>query len=141
MFDYKFIPQLRPNIKWNHERGSCIMLDYLIQDNNLQPELDEYEITDQDIEFIKEMIAGPIYSTNANDVWRYKGRDQSKSFLYEIVSNERNKVDVDKWDYFARDCHHLGMKNGFDHNRFMHNMRVLTVEGQSPQICARDKVC
>ena len=60
--------------------------------------------------------------------------------LFQIVSNDRNKVDVDKWDYFARDCHHLGIKNSFDHNRFMKFMKVLTVQGENPQICARDKV-
>ena len=32
----------------------------------------------------------------------YKGRNPEKYFLYEIVSNKRNGIDVDKWDYFAR---------------------------------------
>ena len=63
--------------------------------------------------------------------WPYKGRDKSKGFLYEvnkrdsllqqdslffkIVANKRNGIDVDKWDYFARDCHCLGIPNNFDH--------------------------
>ena len=34
--------------------------------------------------------------------WPYKGRPEDKSFLYEIVANKRNGIDVDKWDYFAR---------------------------------------
>lgn len=34
--------------------------------------------------------------------WPYKGRPEKKSFLYEIVANKRNGIDVDKWDYFAR---------------------------------------
>lgn len=34
--------------------------------------------------------------------WLYKGRPKEKSFLYEIVANKRNGIDVDKWDYFAR---------------------------------------
>ena len=34
--------------------------------------------------------------------WPYEGRPVEKSFLYEIVSNKRNGIDVDKWDYFAR---------------------------------------
>src|SRR4029434_1424619 len=32
----------------------------------------------------------------------YEGRPEEKSFLYEIVANKRNGIDVDKWDYFAR---------------------------------------
>ena len=34
--------------------------------------------------------------------WPYEGRPEEKSFLYEIVANKRNGIDVDKWDYFAR---------------------------------------
>lgn len=34
--------------------------------------------------------------------WRYKGRPKEKGFLYEIVANKRNGIDVDKWDYLAR---------------------------------------
>ena len=58
----------------------------------------------------------------------------------QIVANKRNGIDVDKWDYFARDSHHLGIKNNFDHARFMKFVRVLRVDGQT-QICSRDKVC
>ena len=32
----------------------------------------------------------------------------------QIVANKRNEIDVDKFDYFARDCHHLGIPNSFD---------------------------
>ena len=56
-------------------------------------------------------------------------------------------MDVDKWDYFARDCHHLGIRNSFDHNRFMALIKVLKTEdrGKKPEdgkyhICVRDKV-
>ena len=49
-------------------------------------------------------------------------------------------MDVDKWDYFARDCHMLGIRNNFDHIRFMKFARVVKVKDQY-QICVRDKVC
>ena len=69
----------------------------------------------------------------------YKGRGREKSFLYEVVANKRNGIDVDKWDYFARDCYHLGIANSFDHWRYMSFARVIEVDGQK-QICSRDKV-
>lgn len=59
--------------------------------------------------------------------------------LKKIVANERNGIDVDKWDYFARDCHMLGIKNTFDHTRCMKFARVVEVDGEK-QICFRDKV-
>uniref|UniRef100_A0A3B3QSE1 HD domain-containing protein n=1 Tax=Paramormyrops kingsleyae TaxID=1676925 RepID=A0A3B3QSE1_9TELE len=71
-------------------------------------------------------------------IWKYKGRPESKSFLYDIVANERNSIDVDKMDYFARDCHHLGIRNNFDFERFLMFARVCVVDGKK-QICTRDK--
>ena len=55
------------------------------------------------------------------------------------MSNKRNGIDVDKWDYFSRDCANAGLSNNFDHDRFMTFVKVLEVQGQR-QICCRDKV-
>ena len=71
--------------------------------------------------------------------WPYLGRPESKSFLYEVVANKRNGIDVDKWDYFARDCHNLGIPNNFDMRRYMKFARVIVVNDRR-QICTRDKV-
>ncbi|RNA18747.1 deoxynucleoside triphosphate triphosphohydrolase SAMHD1-like [Brachionus plicatilis] len=62
-----------------------------------------------------------------------------KSFLFEIVSNVRNKIDVDKWDYFARDSFHLGINNTFDYKRFIFSSRVMNPDNTLNQICVRDK--
>ncbi|XP_036067209.1 deoxynucleoside triphosphate triphosphohydrolase SAMHD1-like, partial [Oryzias melastigma] len=72
--------------------------------------------------------------------WPYKGRKVEKSFLYEIVSNKLNGIDVDKFDYFARDCHHLGIKNNFDHLRYFKFARVVEVDKDPRKhIGSRDK--
>nr|XP_009860481.1 deoxynucleoside triphosphate triphosphohydrolase SAMHD1 isoform X1 [Ciona intestinalis] len=139
MFDLKFLPLFRKSNdpEWTHEVGSRDMLRYMINDNDLQKEANRYgldirpDVTGSDFQFITEMITGPSGK-------EYVGKDKKKHFLYQIVSNEINKVDVDKWDYLARDCHHLGLKNSFDHIRFMHHLKVLEVDGV-PQICVRDK--
>ncbi len=55
------------------------------------------------------------------------------------MANKRNGVDVDKWDYFKRDCHHLGIACSFDIDRAMEFVRVIEVDGLR-QICFRDKV-
>lgn len=143
LFDGKFIPLMCPDSKWKHEDASVMMLDYLIEDNNLLWVFEEYGLTQQDITFIKEQVAGPnkVFAKHHNgdkEMWPYHGRCEKKSFLYEVVANKRNGIDVDKWDYFARDCHMLGIRNNFDHTRFIQFVRVLEVEGQL-QICSRDK--
>lgn len=33
----------------------------------------------------------------------------------QIVANKKTGIDVDKWDYFARDCYYLGISNNFDY--------------------------
>ncbi|XP_074644284.1 deoxynucleoside triphosphate triphosphohydrolase SAMHD1-like isoform X2 [Tubulanus polymorphus] len=137
LFDGKFIPHVRPQCKWKHEIASVKMFQYLLDDNELYDEFHRYGLTEKDIKFIKEQIAGPRHDLKS-EIWPYEGRDKSKSFLYEVVANKRNGIDVDKWDYFSRDCHMLGIKNSFDHQRFMKFARVLAVN-KMLQICCRDK--
>lgn len=55
-------------------------------------------------------------------------RDPSRSFLYEIVANKRNNIDVDKFDYIARDCRSVGLQTSFDYRRLALNARVLEGE-------------
>uniref|UniRef100_A0A671W5L0 HD domain-containing protein n=1 Tax=Sparus aurata TaxID=8175 RepID=A0A671W5L0_SPAAU len=137
LYDGMFIKKQRPGFKWKHEEASIEVFDYLMKDNDLEKEMKEWKLDlTKDLVFIKEMIYGPLDTEETP--WPYKGRGKEKSFLYEIVSNKRNGIDVDKFDYFARDCHHLGIKNNFDYRRFIHFARVCEVKGEK-QICVRDK--
>ncbi|XP_008291875.1 deoxynucleoside triphosphate triphosphohydrolase SAMHD1 isoform X2 [Stegastes partitus] len=140
MFDGMFIPRARPGIKWKHETASLAMFDYLVEDNDLKPVMEQHGLVlPEDLDFIKEQIAGPPNTDAAQgQKWPYKGRPEDKSFLYEIVANKRNGIDVDKWDYFARDCYHLGIQNNFDYRRCLKFARVCEVDGQK-NICTRDK--
>uniref|UniRef100_A0A8D0G4C8 Deoxynucleoside triphosphate triphosphohydrolase SAMHD1 n=1 Tax=Sphenodon punctatus TaxID=8508 RepID=A0A8D0G4C8_SPHPU len=137
MFDGRFIPLARPGLEWKHETASVQMFEHLITSNNLRPVMNYYGLDlSKDIDFIKEQIGGP---TDVNmSSWPYLGRPEEKSFLYEIVANKRNGIDVDKWDYFARDCHHLGIQNNFDYERFLKFARVCEVNNKK-HICTRDK--
>uniref|UniRef100_A0A670JYW1 HD domain-containing protein n=1 Tax=Podarcis muralis TaxID=64176 RepID=A0A670JYW1_PODMU len=127
MYDGRFIPRVCPGTAWKHEDASVKMFEHLIDSNDLRPVLEYYGLKpDEDIDFIKEQIAGPIKT------------EESSSFLYEIVANKTSGIDVDKWDYFARDCHHLGIQNNFDHVRFIKFARVCEFEGKK-HICTRDK--
>ncbi|XP_056241933.1 deoxynucleoside triphosphate triphosphohydrolase SAMHD1-like isoform X2 [Seriola aureovittata] len=139
LFDGMFLPKARPGKKSKHEEISLKMLDHLVDKNDLKPVMEQYGLEkEQDMKFIKEMIGGPLDS-NKQKKWPYEGRGEDKSFLYEIVANKTNGIDVDKFDYFARDCHHLGIQNHFDHHRFFKFARVCEVEGGGKHICSRDK--
>eukprot|EP00112_Aurelia_sp_Birch-Aquarium-sp1_P010337 Seg2212.4 transcript_id=Seg2212.4/GoldUCD/mRNA.D3Y31 product="Deoxynucleoside triphosphate triphosphohydrolase SAMHD1" protein_id=Seg2212.4/GoldUCD/D3Y31 len=136
LYDGIFIPMARPDFQWKHENASTMMLDYLIADNDLWPFFEEWNLNAKDLIFIKEMIAG--CENPDNQEWPYKGRTKDKSYLYQIVANKKTGIDVDKWDYFARDCYHLGISNNFDYKRYVKFARVVDVDGEQ-QICTRDK--
>ncbi|XP_070797748.1 deoxynucleoside triphosphate triphosphohydrolase SAMHD1 [Pituophis catenifer annectens] len=139
MFDGRFIPLARPGLKWKHEQASVQMFEHLIDSNNLKPDMEQYGLQlDEDIHFIKEQIASPVEEERGDKEWPYHGRSKNKSFLYEIVANKTSGIDVDKWDYFARDCHHLGIQNNFDYERFIKFARVCQVKDMM-HICTRDK--
>ncbi|XP_047669851.1 deoxynucleoside triphosphate triphosphohydrolase SAMHD1-like [Tachysurus fulvidraco] len=138
LFDRMFIPRVRPELQWEHETASVKMFEHLVKENNLEDMMmKDYGLSNKDLEFIKEQIAGPL-KPSAQDKWPYSGRPEEQSFLYEIVANKRTGIDVDKWDYFARDSYHLGLKNIPDYQRFLKMARVCEVNGKKI-ICARDK--
>ncbi|XP_053398679.1 deoxynucleoside triphosphate triphosphohydrolase SAMHD1-like isoform X2 [Mercenaria mercenaria] len=140
VFEHKFIPAVIPDTEWKHEKASVKMFDYMLRDND--GKLHEYVrqmipgFEERDIEFIRELIYVP-FDLNA-EVWPCRGRNKNKSFLYEVVANRVNGIDVDRWDYIARDSLMLGMKTTFEHNRLIQHARVLMAEGRR-QICYRDK--
>lgn len=119
-----------------------MMFEHLLKENDIHKEFEKYGLTNTDILFIKELIGGPPTSEMCSQPkdWLYRGRPEEKSFLYEVVANKKNGIDVDKWDYFARDCHCLGIPNNFDLGRYMQFARVIHVNSRR-QICTRDKVC
>ena len=57
-------------------------------------------------------------------------------FMYQIVNNKLNSIDVDKFDYIERDCHCLGFREfPFDTERMMKRSMVL-----NNTICFDEKV-
>jgi deoxynucleoside triphosphate triphosphohydrolase SAMHD1 len=38
--------------------------------------------------------------------------------MFDIVSNQRNSVDMDKFDYLSRDCYNLAVRNTYDFSRY-----------------------
>eukprot|EP00792_Barthelona_sp_PAP020_P011186 TRINITY_DN5023_c0_g1_i1.p1 TRINITY_DN5023_c0_g1~~TRINITY_DN5023_c0_g1_i1.p1 ORF type:complete len:638 (+),score=119.31 TRINITY_DN5023_c0_g1_i1:32-1915(+) len=52
-------------------------------------------------------------------------KNTKRYFLYEIVANHVNGIDVDKLDYFARDVEAINIKVGFDSDRLFHNSKII----------------
>ncbi|CAG8592316.1 10626_t:CDS:10, partial [Cetraspora pellucida] len=113
VFDQLVVPRLLPDIEWKHEDGSVMMLDDIIKDLR-ESEGDSFELDPDEETLIKALILGKSKSESTG----IKITDRHK-YLFDIVNNEDNSVDVDKFDYLNRDCYNLGMKSLFDSSRLM----------------------
>ncbi|KAI6119258.1 hypothetical protein EDD17DRAFT_1482744 [Pisolithus thermaeus] len=92
LWDGVFIPTALPGKRWKHEDASEMMFDDLVE--TYRP-----EITPEEVIVVKALIAGDRTRCPLG---------AEKPFLFEIVANARNGLDVDKFDYIARDCHAVG---------------------------------
>ncbi|KAH9742153.1 HD domain-containing protein [Citrus sinensis] len=90
LFEREFLPRVVSGCKWSHEQMSLKMVDHIV---------DEHHI-DLDFEMIKKV----------------KGT-REKHFLYDIVANGRNGIDVDKFDYIVRDSRACGLGCNFEFQR------------------------
>ncbi|EQC32779.1 hypothetical protein SDRG_09750 [Saprolegnia diclina VS20] len=116
VFDAEFMPAVRPGSDYTHEAMSLRMFEFLIDDNHIDMERN-------DMRFVQELING------AKAVHGNTKRLDDRGYLYEIVANGRNCIDVDKFDYLARDMQNLfGGKKGYNYSRLWHYNRVIDNE-------------
>ena len=136
LFDLKFLKQTGKFPHFEHEEASIGIFELLIEENKLLPHFHANNLYEGDIHFIKELVYG--CESEAPKSFKWVGRGE-KSYLYQIVANKRNGIDVDKFDYFARDCHVLGLSKSFDCHRLMKFAKVLTVAADSDTALPKDK--
>lgn len=91
---------------------SSSMLDYIIDDKYLD------SLPREDVRAVQQMITAAHGSQGAGAL------PQGKRWLQEIVANGRNGIDVDKFDYLARDSMYCGVKVSFDLNRIVQFSKV-----------------
>lgn len=132
--------------EWTHEIASLKIIDHIWKTNSEVQEMCAlFDITNDDIEFIKELI-DPNGLKDLPDLasWsdQMKGRTEEKAFLYEVVSNKRNGLDVDKLDYLKRDLKYCkGTDVNIDYIRLFQNMKIEFTKGNGNRslISIRDK--
>eukprot|EP00494_Astrolonche_serrata_P024500 UN24758 len=131
VFDNQFMarrPQEPGAPKYCHETMSIMMFDYLLVDNDI-------ELPEEHIELIKALIEPKKYPTV---IQKYKEQKPPKGFLFEIVSNEKNSIDVDKWDYMLRDSKNMGLGITFNFERMLKHALVLKDNICYPIKCTHD---
>lgn len=88
---------------WSHEGASVALLKDLVLKYAIQME-------ECQIELISQLILGIPSMQSSSE----PGLSKVPLFLFDIVSNKRNSLDVDKLDYINRDCYFLGVRKSFN---------------------------
>ncbi|MED6200271.1 hypothetical protein PIB30_083427 [Stylosanthes scabra] len=118
-FEHGFLPLVLNGATWSHEEMSVKLVDHIVDQHNIDidPEL---------LKKVKEMIT----SSSVHPPQKIR----EKQFLFDIVANGRNGIDVDKFDYIVRDSRACGLGRNFQPDRLMETMQVLDNE-----ICYRSQ--
>jgi len=106
MFEHKVVPHLDlKNVKHkHHEDISVNVFKKMLKDNPaVLAEFIDNGLKRKHVEMVEEMINPPRDPNGLRIA-------PDRPFLYEIVANKLTGIDVDKWDYYARDCHYLGIE-------------------------------
>lgn len=96
-----------------HEYRSGLILEQIVNDYNIN-------LNKKEIEQIKKYI---------------NPSEDCEGFMYEIISNNRNGLDVDKFDYLMRDTKNIGLEYSLDCSRLIMQARVIDNE-----ICYPEKL-
>lgn len=121
LFDDVFVKnsKLRDHPLATHEQRSCEIVRRIVKESDILSKF----VTDDDIKFIQTLI------------------DPDKDrvgFVYQIVSNNLNGLDVDKYDYINRDALHTGVKSGFDCSRLVDAVLVIDDKIVYPEQAEQD---
>ena len=119
------IPNIKSSKLIDHESRSVMLLENIISNRKIIISDEEYllsEIIDSDaFEFISELI-----NPNSNT---------PKNFIFQIISNSLNGLDVDKLDYLYRDSFYLGSGTPYDLARVISHVQVI-----DKNICFPEKI-
>ncbi|XWS34813.1 hypothetical protein CRYUN_Cryun21dG0069700 [Craigia yunnanensis] len=121
LFEREFLPRVLNGSKWSHEYMAAKMIDFIV---------DAYHI-EIDAAILKKVKQEMVLASSKNASQKTVSE---KHFLYDIVANGRNGIDVDKFDYIVRASRACGLGCNFQFQRLMETMRVM-----GDEICYRAK--
>ena len=96
----------------NHEHRSCLIVKQMMEE--IMPK----DLDKDDVNLIIDIINPPkdMIIIDSNGFKKYK---HEKPYLFQIINNKINSIDVDKLDYLQRDARHIGLDYAFDPERIL----------------------
>ena len=120
LFDDYFIESL-PNYKelklqtknTVHENRSITLLNYMVEKYEVPLNKDQIK------------VIGDLINPKESEYSKWKSKYQIGRWIFQIISNPLNSIDVDKFDYLVRDTQAVGLKFGFNYSRIIEDAKVI----------------
>jgi HD superfamily phosphohydrolase len=98
------------NIEFDHEQQSLRLFRRIVDEEGI-------DLDDDFLRQVEDVVMG-----------------RKSSYLFTVVNNKLNGIDVDKFDYLLRDSHNCGIRASYDYRRVIYSCKVINDE-----ICYRSK--
>jgi HD superfamily phosphohydrolase len=124
------IPELSNNNLIHHENRSILLLEMIINNSQFTHNNIIYKTAD--------FIDMDAYNFMSSLIHPYIFPDAPKNFIYQIISNHLNDLDVDKLDYLCRDSYYLGIGTPIDLSRIIDHVHVINGNISFPEKTSYD---
>jgi HD superfamily phosphohydrolase len=114
----KSIPELHSNKLIDHENRSIMLLGLIIDNTVVTSGKTVHKVSDYINSDAYKFISTLIHPSFYSDI-------PKKNFIYQIVSNSLNDLDVDKLDYLCRDSYYLGTGRPFSILEIIEHSKVI----------------
>ena len=111
-------PELADNKLIHHENRSIMLLGLIIEKRQINHNNINYRVSDYINLDAYKFISTLIHPSSYSDI-------NKKNFIYQIISNSLNDLDVDKLDYLCRDSYYLGTGEPFNVNRIIEHAKII----------------
>jgi len=108
---YKTLSELSTNI--HHEERSISLLSFIV---------DSYKVN---LSKSQLKVIGDLINPSKAEYTKWDPSYHVGKWIFQIVSNPINSIDVDKFDYLTRDTRAVGLKMGFNYDRIISDARVI----------------
>jgi HD superfamily phosphohydrolase len=112
------IPELSDNKLIYHENRSIMLLGLIIDKATIMHNDITYKVSDYINLDAYKFISTLIHPSSYPDI-------PKKNFIYQIVSNSLNDLDVDKLDYLCRDSYYLGTGEPFSVCSIIEHIKIM----------------
>lgn len=96
-----------------HENRSITLLNYMVEKYNVPLNKDQIK------------VIGDLINPKESEYGKWKTKYQIGRWIFQIISNPLNSIDVDKFDYLVRDTQAVGLKFGFNYSRIIEDAKVI----------------